>query len=98
LSFSFMQKIAHFLKRAGLVQSCRGKEGGYRLTRSARTITVRNIVDALEGHRQNMPRRKLGTPTSTCPQRNFCALRSAAAHMKDQAVGIYLAKRLTDIL
>ena len=37
------------LKRAGLVASVRGPAGGYRLTRDASDISIKQIVEALEG-------------------------------------------------
>lgn len=37
------------LKRAGLVHSVRGKQGGYRLAHEPREITLRQIVEAVDG-------------------------------------------------
>lgn len=99
LSFSFLQKIAHHLKRAGLVQAARGKEGGYRLLRPAQKITIRDIVNALErGRKRRIARPRSIRQSGVCPQRNFCVLRSAVARIKDEAVGSYLSKRLSDFL
>jgi len=44
-----VSKVLKLLARAGLVGSERGKNGGYRLSRSADAITVADIVDAVEG-------------------------------------------------
>jgi FeS assembly SUF system regulator len=44
-----VSKVLKLLARANLVESERGKNGGYRLSRSAETITVADIVDAVEG-------------------------------------------------
>lgn len=43
------QKLLKVLARAGLVESARGAEGGYRLARPATAITAAEILDALEG-------------------------------------------------
>ena len=48
LSHSFVEKILHQLKRAGLVSSTQGRKGGYRLARSPDRITVREVLEALE--------------------------------------------------
>jgi|GEM_PF-393947 len=49
LSFSFLQKVAFELRRAGLLQADRGKNGGYHLAGSANEITLLKILEALEG-------------------------------------------------
>jgi Rrf2 family protein len=45
----FLESILLDLKRAGLVQSQRGAEGGYWLARPANEITVADVIRAVEG-------------------------------------------------
>ncbi|MAT71883.1 MAG: transcriptional regulator [Planctomycetaceae bacterium] len=45
---TFLVQILHELKRAGLVSSTRGANGGYRLSQSAEELTLADIVDVLE--------------------------------------------------
>jgi Rrf2 family protein len=45
----YLEQLMLALKRAGLVRSQRGVRGGYILARSASQITVREILEALEG-------------------------------------------------
>ncbi len=42
-------KLLKILVKSGLVESMRGAHGGYRLARAADTITVADVVRALEG-------------------------------------------------
>lgn len=49
LSMKYLEAIAALLNRAGLVQSQRGKDGGYRLSRPASEITVAEILRCTEG-------------------------------------------------
>lgn len=49
ISFLFLQKIAQSLKKAKIIQSVRGAHGGYCLARPAKEITVRQILEAVEG-------------------------------------------------
>lgn len=49
LSASFLIQILNDLRRAGLVASRRGKLGGYLLARPAARITLRDIVEAVDG-------------------------------------------------
>jgi FeS assembly SUF system regulator len=44
-----VSKVLKLLARAGLVESERGKNGGYRLARAPGAISVADIVDAVEG-------------------------------------------------
>lgn len=49
ISFLFLQKIVRSLKGAELVISSKGARGGYKLGRSADHISVKDIIDAVEG-------------------------------------------------
>ncbi len=44
-----VSKLLKTLARAGLVNSIRGAQGGYRLAREAGRITAAEVIDALEG-------------------------------------------------
>lgn len=45
----YLENILADLRRAGLVASQRGAEGGYRLARPAAAITVADVIRAVEG-------------------------------------------------
>lgn len=45
----FLENILLVLRRAGLVQSRRGADGGFRLSRPAAEITIANVLRAVEG-------------------------------------------------
>ncbi len=48
VSGNFLVQILNDLRRAGLVESRRGKAGGYLLGRTANLITLRQIVEAVD--------------------------------------------------
>ncbi|MFD2257549.1 RrF2 family transcriptional regulator [Luteolibacter algae] len=48
VSANFLVQILNDLRRGGLIESRRGASGGYSLSRSADSITLRQIVDAVE--------------------------------------------------
>lgn len=48
LSLCYLEQLFGGLRRAGLVRSVRGPGGGYRLTRPAETISIAEIVGAVE--------------------------------------------------
>ena len=45
----FMEIILNDLKHGGFVESRRGNEGGYMLARNARNLTVREVIEYIEG-------------------------------------------------
>lgn len=49
LPLGYLEQIAPRLRRAGLVVSARGAHGGYRLARDPQTISMDEVVLALEG-------------------------------------------------
>jgi len=48
VSANFLVQILNDVRRAGLIDSRRGANGGYLLSRPAENITLRQIVDAVE--------------------------------------------------
>lgn len=84
----YMAKQMQALSKAGIVQTARGKHGGYRLARSADAITLWDIMAAIEGSapafrcteiRQNGP---CGAKPEECRQK--CAI-AAAFHAAEAA-------------
>jgi Rrf2 family protein len=60
----FLELILAGLKQSGFVESRRGAEGGYLLSRPAESLTVGEVLRSVEGPRQgtSRPRRKAETP------------------------------------
>ena len=46
---AYIEKILQSLKKANLVVSQQGSQGGYRLARKPSEITLRHVIDAIEG-------------------------------------------------
>lgn len=49
VSEAHLSKVLQRLTRAGLVRGTRGPRGGFRLTRPARQISLREVYEAVEG-------------------------------------------------
>ena len=49
LSALYLEQLVSPLKKAGLIKSIRGAQGGYRLNRPAQDISVGEALEALEG-------------------------------------------------
>ncbi|MEH6651248.1 MAG: SUF system Fe-S cluster assembly regulator [Motiliproteus sp.] len=49
LPLSTVSKLLKLLNRSGLLISCRGKQGGYRLAKPPQQISLARVIDVLEG-------------------------------------------------
>jgi len=79
---NYLSKTLHLLARAGVVESSRGKHGGFRLRRAPHRITLREVVAPFEAVGQRVC--LLGKPT--CSDRHACP-----AHARWKAVSDALA-------
>ena len=70
ISEKYLWQVAHQLKQAGLISAERGPRGGYRLARPAGEISVRDILDALEGEV-----RLVECTLRSCPRTGSCSTR-----------------------
>jgi Rrf2 family protein len=69
LSESYVAKILQSLSRAGLVRSLRGPKGGYALGRNADSITLRDVVESVEGRQ---PLLSCGSAMRQCRRGTNC--------------------------
>lgn len=69
-----VQKLLKVLARTGLVDSVRGADGGYRLSRSPQRINAAQILDALEGP---VAITECSTQESQCELEPLCHVGSA---------------------
>lgn len=49
ISVAYLEQLLNKLRRSGLIESIRGPKGGYVLSKKACEITVKDIVNTLEG-------------------------------------------------
>ena len=49
LPYKYLEEIAGVLRDAGMVEAVRGPKGGYRLAHPAEAISIREVIEALEG-------------------------------------------------
>lgn len=99
LSISYLEQIFLQLRRAGLVESERGRSGGYRLKRPSREITVAEIMRAVdEGTR--MTRCSEGVPGG-CVGNQTCITHelwhSLSAHIESFLTGVSLEEVVNGI-
>jgi Rrf2 family protein len=86
----FLDLIFFELRRHGLVQSTRGREGGYMLARPAAEISIAAIVRAVDGALAPLPCAsvKFYRRCSDCDDEKTCEVRRLMREVRDAASAI----------
>lgn len=96
MSFFFLQKVAFELRKSGIVASNRGKNGGYILAKPASGITLKEIVEVLEGPVNVM--HCLMTENSNCMRQTRCRMRHGLGAVNDAILNIFTQTTLDHLL
>jgi Rrf2 family iron-sulfur cluster assembly transcriptional regulator len=91
----YLEGILVQLKTAGLVHSERGKNGGYRLAKSASEIRMLEIVEALEGEIKPVG---CLDDSATCAQGDCCLPRVFWSGLKKTIDGYLSSRTLQDVI
>ncbi|MFA6918145.1 MAG: Rrf2 family transcriptional regulator [Candidatus Gracilibacteria bacterium] len=94
LSFSFLQKIARILQKGGLISAERGKFGGYRLIKKPEEITLKEILETLEGPVAIAPCFMRTPGNLCCAHKQFCAIKNGLKKINDEIKNTLLSKTL----
>jgi Rrf2 family protein len=73
----FLARIFQSLSRAGVVISHRGKKGGYSLTRDPASLTLKDVIEAVEG---NIALNICLDGYNDCDRMSYCPIR---VHLAD---------------
>ena len=99
LPAKFLEQIMHSLKEAGLVESQRGKFGGYRLAQPAVKISIGQVIRELEG-----PLAPISCVSQSayekcsCPDEEHCGLRMLMLDVRNAIAGILDRYTLADVV
>lgn len=89
ITVAYLEQLFQHLRRAGLVDSTRGRTGGYRLARPAREISVAEIMGAVdEGTRMT---RCLGHDSISCTASERCLTHNLWVALGDE-IGAFLGR------
>jgi len=69
ISFLFLQRIAKKLREVKIIQAVKGAHGGYHLLAKPEKLTVKSIVDAIDGQCALAECLRSGY---VCPRQKFC--------------------------
>jgi len=86
LSFSFLQKVARELQKAGLIKATRGSKGGYMLTKPGKDVSLKEIIEALEGPIAIVPCLKNG---ANCNHESNCRIQAGFAKINQELLDYF---------
>ena len=99
LPVKFLEQIMMVLKEAGLIESRRGKFGGYRLAQPAGRIVIGQVVRLIDG-----PLAPIGCVSQTayekcsCPDETHCGLRMLMLDVRNAITSILDRYSLADVV
>jgi Rrf2 family protein len=90
-----LAKVLQRLVQRGVLKSQQGIHGGYKLARSADTITVAEVVEAIDGPLQLTV---CGTTDDErCEQFSKCNIRDPLHRIRDRIIGTLMACTIADL-
>jgi Rrf2 family protein len=94
----FLEIILTEMKRAGFIETTRGKSGGYRLGRAPHLISFGEIIRVIEGPLALVPcvSRTAYRPCADCVDEATCAIRKAMMIVRDDTARILDGTSLAD--
>lgn len=91
---AFLAKVMQALCKGGLVVAHRGKSGGFALAKDGKDITVRQIVESVEGPIQL---NRCLVMTALCERDAFCGAHSVWREAQDALLGVLDKHNVADI-
>jgi len=100
LSVPYVNKLLNILKRAGLVVSVRGVNGGYQLSRSLDKITPADVLNALNGllFSPNFCKYFTGRKVQCVHYSKSCTIRSVWSVLSEHIEGVLSEMTLEDLV
>lgn len=92
-SRKFLEQVAGELRKAGLIEGVRGAAGGYRLMRDARSLSVAEVLTAVEGPMEvadctaHAPKSELGIITKVQGQVMATLMNTTIADLASRSLG-----------
>jgi Rrf2 family protein len=90
-----LRKILQRLAKSGIVASTKGCNGGVRLARSPREVTLFDVIESVQG-----PVRvsQCSDPRQCCENMSECRLRNSIADIQCEIEAVFKKKTLQDLL
>jgi Rrf2 family protein len=98
LPADYVEQIMLKLRRAGIVTSTRGAHGGYRLSRAAQDITVRDVISASEHSTFDVHCVTHPVEAERCAESHDCSIRPVWVLLQQKVDEVLASVRLSDLL
>jgi Rrf2 family protein len=95
LSPKYLDHILSSMRRAGLIRNIRGKGGGYILSKTPASITVKDILEAVDGSFEPV---ECLSNTDLCDKVPSCGTRDVWLRMKEAVDGVLEEATLQSLL
>jgi len=95
----FLEQVLLTLKEAGIVESARGKDGGYVLRRQPQEVSLRQVVEAFEGPLALLPclKGRDAPPCTECRGKKDCWMRDIVGRVNDLMVEAFERVSLANV-
>ncbi len=97
ISERYLEQLLIPLKKAGLIKSIRGSQGGYVLKRDPRNITVGDIIRVLEGPIAPVECVNEADPEE-CKRAGYCVTRKIWSEVRDSIIKVLESYTLEDLV
>ncbi|RDK89246.1 RrF2 family transcriptional regulator [Marinirhabdus gelatinilytica] len=100
ISQKFLESILLILKKAEILQSKKGKGGGYFLAKPASEITIASVLRVLEGPIALVPYVSLNfyQTCDDCPDEEACSVHKLMVKVRDTNLNIFENTTLADLV
>lgn len=93
----YLEQLLGSLRKAGLVSTVRGAQGGYQLAKPAREITIGHIIEAMEGP-LNLSECAVEEDPYQCPHSKDCLARPVWEFLTNRINSLLYSISLQDML
>lgn len=93
ISFYYLQQISRKLKQSGLIKAREGSSGGYQLAKTAQKISLKEIVEAIEG-----PISLIDCINNNCCAQANCSSKRLWFNLNKKISNIFNQIKLSEIL
>jgi Rrf2 family protein len=98
ISINYLEQLIAKLKKAGIVHSIRGAQGGYKLARPPENISVGDILRALEGDLSPVDCCVINNEESNCSGSDSCVTKYVWKRISDSINGAVDGIMLSDLV
>lgn len=98
ISFILLSRILQELKKHNIVKSVQGKKGGYKLSKKTSTITLLEIIQAVDKKSNLLPCLKKSANKKDCIHLEDCSIRYQLNIVQNKVFNVLVHSKLSDFI